>query len=99
MVEEIARFQIDPDQATQFEEAVAEAIPHFRGAKGCHGLRLERSVDMPGAYILIVRWDSVDAHMVDFRGSPAFAAWRELVGSFFTATPQVDHVEQAIDGF
>ncbi|WP_311271313.1 antibiotic biosynthesis monooxygenase family protein [Sphingobium sp. WCS2017Hpa-17] len=99
MIKEIAQLQIEPDQAIQFEAAVVEAIPHFRDAKGCHGLSLERSVDVPGAYMLVVRWDSVDAHMIDFRGSPAFAAWRELVGVFFTAAPQVDHVEQAIDGF
>lgn len=99
MIRELARIEIDPADASAFEAAVAEAAQHFRAAAGCRSFRLDRSVDRPGHYLLVVGWDSVDAHMVDFRGSPGFQAWRALAGPFFKQPPEVDHVETTIEGF
>lgn len=99
MIQEIARLSIDPADAAAFEAAVAQAVPHFHSAPGCRSFALERSVDRPGDYMLVVGWDSVDAHMVDFRGSDGFQAWRALVGPFFKSAPDVDHVEPAVQGF
>jgi len=99
MIREVARIEIDPIDADRFEAAAAQAIPHFRAADGCRSFRLDRSVDRPGHYLLVVGWDSVDAHVTGFRNSPGFQAWRALVGPFFTAAPDVDHVETAVDGF
>ncbi|OYW87140.1 MAG: antibiotic biosynthesis monooxygenase, partial [Sphingobium sp. 32-64-5] len=89
MIREIVRIEIDPAQSAAFEAAVAEASPHFKAAPGCRSFRLERSVDRPGHYLLVVGWDSVDAHMVDFRGSPNFQAWRAMAGPFFRQPPEV----------
>lgn len=99
MITEMARIEIDPADSAAFEAAVAEAMPYFRAAPGCRHFRLNRSVDRPGHYQLVVDWDSVDAHMVDFRATEGFAAWRALAGPFFRTPPQVDHVERAIEGF
>ena len=38
--------------------------------------------------------DSLDSRTVDGRQSPAFARWREIVGPFFAAPPQVEHFER-----
>ena len=99
MIKEIARIEIDPTKAAAFEAAVAQAEPLFRAAAGCHSFTLERAVDRPGHYLLVVGWDSVDAHIVDSRGSYDFQAWRALAGPFFIAPPDVFHVETAVDGF
>ncbi|QGP78075.1 antibiotic biosynthesis monooxygenase family protein [Sphingobium sp. CAP-1] len=99
MITEVARIEIDPANTAAFEQAVAEAAPHFRAAPGCRSFRLDRSVDSPGQYQLVVGWDSVDAHMVDFRASAGFAAWRALASPYFRTPPQVDHVEPAVEGF
>jgi heme-degrading monooxygenase HmoA len=81
MINEIAILTIDPANASAFEAAVAEAAPLFKSAQGCHGMALERGVEDPNQYRLLVRWESVDHHMVVFRNSEAFQPWRELVGS------------------
>jgi quinol monooxygenase YgiN len=91
MITEIANITIDPAQAAAFEAAVAKAAPHFRAAEGCHAMRLERVVEDPAQYRLVVSWDSVEAHMVTFRNSPGFALWRELAGPFFVSPPHVEH--------
>jgi hypothetical protein len=39
----------------------------------------------------MIYWDTLENHMVDFRGSPAFTEWRSIVGPFFTQPPAVEH--------
>jgi len=93
MITEIAHLTIDIARAEDFEKAVASVAGAFQTATGCHGMALEREIEDPGRYRLIVQWDSVDAHMVDFRNSPAFQAWRNAAGPFFAAPPMVVHSE------
>ena len=98
MITEIAEIDILAGQAAAFEAAVAQAEPLFLAAAGCRGVTLGRSVETPERYWLLVRWDSVEAHTVDFRGSSAFARWRELVGPFFAAAPRVEHGLTVVGG-
>ena len=93
MITEIAMLTIDPAKAADFEAAVAKAAPLFQAANGCHGMALERVIERLGQYRLVVRWQSVEAHMRDFRDSSAFGEWRALVGPFFIGTPDVSHSE------
>ncbi len=90
---------IDPARAAEFEAAVAQAAPAFREAEGCHGMALERVIEDPARYRLVVRWESVDHHTVTFRNSPAFQTWRGLAGPFFAAPPVVEHTETVATHF
>jgi heme-degrading monooxygenase HmoA len=93
MITEIATLTIDPARAADFEAAVAAAAPHFKSAEGCHGMSLEKVIETPGLYNLRVLWETVDHHMVTFRGSDNFQQWRALAGPFFTDAPKVVHGE------
>jgi quinol monooxygenase YgiN len=90
MITEIAALTIDPADAAAFEAAVAQAAPLFKSDPGCRGMALERIIEDPAQYRLLILWDSVDAHM-DFRDTPAFQTWRGLAGPFFAAPPSVVH--------
>lgn len=96
MIHELATLTIDPARAADFEAAVAEARPHFEAAKGFVSFALHRSIENPERYHLVVGWESVEAHMVDFRESEGFQVWRSLASPFFTAPPSVEHFTQAI---
>lgn len=91
MIYEIATIQIDPALAAEFETAVGKAKPYFDAAPGQVSFTLQKSIENPGRYLLIVGWDSVEAHMVDFRNSEGFQVWRSLVGGFFVSPPSVEH--------
>jgi len=93
MITEIAHLTIEPADAEKFEDAVAKASGAFRDAEGCYGMVLERVIEHTGQYQLRVQWKSVDDHLIGFRNSAGFQVWRGLVGSFFSATPQVEHSE------
>ena len=98
-IREIAEIEVTEGDEAAFEAAVAEAAPYFEAAKGCVSFALDRSIEHPQRYRLVVGWESVENHMVDFRESDGFQAWRSLVGRYFAAPPRVEHVTRVIDGF
>lgn len=93
MILEIAEIVVKAGGERDFEEGVSKAAPLFLRAKGCHGLSLHRVLETPGIYRLVVKWETVDNHMVDFRNSDDFQEWRKLVGPYFDGAPRVTHSE------
>jgi len=91
MIYEVAEITVNAGEEADFENGVAQAAPLFLRAKGCHGLSLHRVVENQAVYRLLVKWETVDNHLVDFRGSEDFQEWRRLVGSFFASPPMVTH--------
>ncbi|MGA9028269.1 MAG: antibiotic biosynthesis monooxygenase [Steroidobacteraceae bacterium] len=91
MIVESALLTIHPGRETDFEAAYAKARSHLAGSVGHLGHELRRSIEAPNRYLLTVRWDTLEDHTVGFRGSPAFASWRALLGPFFAVPPAVEH--------
>jgi quinol monooxygenase YgiN len=99
MITEIVHIDVKPGMEAEFENGVKNATPVFKRAKGCHGLDVERSIEKPGRYWLFVKWDTVENHTVDFRGSPDFQEWRKHVAHCFASPPEVEHVNHVLKGF
>jgi quinol monooxygenase YgiN len=99
MITEIAELSIKPDSHDAFLAAVKEAVPLFKRAKGCTAMKLERLIERPDVYHLVISWETLENHTVDFRGSDDFQAWRALVGGFFAEPPRVEHSATALVGF
>jgi heme-degrading monooxygenase HmoA len=100
MIHEIAEIHVVGGREKEFEIAVARAVPLFQRSRGCRGMELQRTIETPTKYRLVVQWDTVEDHMVHFRGSPEFQEWRRLVGAFFQGGPPlVDHTERVVHGF
>jgi heme-degrading monooxygenase HmoA len=51
------------------------------GVPGVKGVTFGRGVENPDKFILLVEWDSMDAHSA-YRTTPTAAAVRELIGPF-----------------
>ena len=96
MVTEFAMIEIKPGMESAFIEGAAKSRPVFLAAEGCFGMGVQRSVEGPSKFLLMVQWESVDAHMVTFRQSPAFQQWRDNVGHYFAAPPVVWHGETVV---
>ena len=96
---DIAHIQIKSATHAAFEAAVAKAVPLFQRARGSESMRLERSIEKCDAYRLVVGWTTLEDHTVHFRGSDDFQAWRGLVGEFFAAPPQFEHMNTVVAGF
>jgi heme-degrading monooxygenase HmoA len=99
MITEIAQIDVKPGMEAEFESGVKKATPVFQRAKGCKGMALQKSHEKPQRYRLMVKWDTLENHTVDFRGSAGFQEWRKLVGHSFAAPPEAEHVTLAVTGF
>jgi heme-degrading monooxygenase HmoA len=99
MILEIAQIAIKAGMEAQFEANVAKAEPLFRRAKGCLSMELTRSVEVPNRYRLLVGWETLENHTVDFRGSDDFQSWRGLVSHCFDGAPEVEHASTVLKAF
>ncbi len=98
MVIEIAEFKILPDSRELFATAITHAAAHVLAkADGYRGHRILACRESPGRFVLTVEWDSLQAHTVGFRQSPAFAEWRALIGPYFAEPPHVEHFDLLAD--
>jgi heme-degrading monooxygenase HmoA len=93
MIIERAAISISAGQEAGFEAAFAQAREVVAEADGFRSLRIARGVESPSTYLLLIEWDSVEAHMTGFRESERFERWRELIGPYFAAPPAVEHFE------
>lgn len=74
---------VTPGREAEFEAAFAEAKPLMAASPGFRRLTLSRGVERPSHYLFVVEWESMEAHVEGFRGSPAFARWKELLHHFY----------------
>ena len=92
MILELADFRIAADTAAEFDAAIQRAVATVASkSPGFRGYSVNKCIETPGRYVLMIYWDTVENHMVDFREGPLFAQWRAIVGPFFTAPPVVEH--------
>jgi heme-degrading monooxygenase HmoA len=99
MIFEFADIEVKSGEEAAFEAAVAKAVPLFQRAKGCSGMELQRSIEKPSKYRLVVKWATVEDHTVHFRESADFQEWRRLVGPHFASAPAVEHAHTVLSGF
>ena len=92
MILELADFRIAADRSDEFDAAITLAVTTVASKSvGFRGYSVNKCIETPGRYVLMLYWDTVENHMVDFRESPLFVQWRAIVGPFFTAPPVVEH--------
>ncbi len=99
MIFELAQIDVKPGMEAAFEDGVRQAAPLFKRAKGCRSLKLQRGIERPERFLLVVEWETLENHTVDFRGSSDFQEWRKLVGHCFAAPPDVVHVQDVVEGW
>jgi heme-degrading monooxygenase HmoA len=92
MILEHADIRIAPGQQAQFDAAITRGVETvIAKAKGYKGHRVMKGIESPERYLLMIWWETLENHTVDFRGSPAFQEWRAIVGPFFAGAPVVEH--------
>ncbi len=65
---EHAALDVVPGQEAAFEAAFAEAKSIITSMAGCRSLQLQRCIEQPSRYLLLVEWATVEDHTVGFRG-------------------------------
>lgn len=78
----------------EFEAAFKQASPIIASMRGYISHELQRCIEQPGKYLLLVRWQTLEDHTIGFRQSPEYQQWRALLHHFYDPFPTVEHFEQ-----
>jgi heme-degrading monooxygenase HmoA len=92
-VTEHALLQVIPGQEDEFIATMDHAKSIIAASPGFASLRVERCVERPNCFLLLVDWESLEAHTEGFRGSEAYQEWRALLHHFYDPFPVVEHFE------
>ena len=93
MTTEVAIFTAISGKEEALGQAILRGLEVIRQHPEAISARVERCVEKPGQYMLLVTWTSLKAHTVDFRGGPLFTQWREHIKGLFEENPVVYHYE------
>jgi heme-degrading monooxygenase HmoA len=93
MILEVAPLIIRPGHAAEFEAAFREAQRIIASMPGYVSHELGRCLERTDEYLLVVRWESREAHEVGFRQSPEYQRWKRLLHHFYDPFPTVSHYE------
>lgn len=93
MILEVAILNVKAQQEADFEAAFRVASAIIASMKGYRRHELRRCLEVDSQYLLLVEWDTLEAHTVGFRGSAEYQEWRKLLHHFYDPFPTVEHYE------
>jgi len=93
MITEHAVLPVIPGRETEFMETMERARAIIASAPGFISLRVGRCIEQPVNFLLLVEWETLEAHTEGFRNSAAYQEWRALLHHFYDPFPVVEHFE------
>jgi heme-degrading monooxygenase HmoA len=91
MILEVAPLSVRAGTEAEFEAAFRNAQAIIASMSGYLSHELQRCIERPNDYVLLVRWETLEAHEVGFRRSPEYAEWKRLLHHFYDPFPVVSH--------
>lgn len=82
MIQEIVIQHVASDKRDEYIQVFGDFLNKANYA-GAHGIKLFTSIEDPSRVILMIEWDSVEAH-TQHRGTPTHNAMRELTARYQT---------------
>ena len=96
MITEHAVLPVVPGREDEFLAAMERAKSIIASSPGFVSLRVERCLERPDHFLLLVEWDRLQSHTEGFRGSPAYEEWRAALHHFYDPFPVVEHFEVVV---
>lgn len=97
MTLEVAILDVVSGKEVEFEEAFQRASIIISEMPGYISHQLQNCVENRNRYILLVDWESLEAHTVGFRTSPQYQEWKALLHHFYNPFPSVEHYELVLE--
>ena len=88
---EVAVLDVRSGEGAAFERAFAEAQSIIASMAGYQRHELRHCLERADRYLLLVWWDTLEAHTRGFRGSPRYQEWKRLLHHFYDPFPVVEH--------
>src|SRR5215475_10255645 len=91
MILEHGILNVKAGQGADFEQAFAAASPIIASMHGYIRHELQRCLETPDRYVLLVWWETLEDHTQGFRGSPQYQDWRARLHHFYDPFPTIEH--------
>ncbi len=93
MILEVAMLDVKAGKETEFEEGFGKAQVIISGMDGYISHQLQKCIETPNRYILLVNWQTLEDHTVGFRKSKEYQEWRALLHHYYDPFPNVEHFQ------
>ena len=93
MILEAAMLDVRSGMQEEFESEFARASEIISGMDGYISHQLNRGLETPRKYLLLVQWKDLESHTVGFRNSAGYQEWKKLLHRFYDPFPVVEHFE------
>ncbi|GEM64906.1 hypothetical protein SF1_28880 [Sphingobacterium faecium NBRC 15299] len=93
MIIELAILNVKKGKQKAFENDFLEASQYISSIEGYLAHSLKKCIEIENQYLLLVEWNSIEAHEVGFRKSPQYLKWKTLLHDYYDPFPQVLHYE------
>lgn len=85
---------IKPGLEVDFEKTFKQASTIISSMDGYLSHELHRCMEVKGKYLLLVKWETLEAHTIGFRNSLEYQQWKNLLHHFYEPFPTVEHFEE-----
>lgn len=82
----------------RFEQAFAQVQAIISAMPGHVSHQLQRCLEVPDKYVLLVHWQTLEAHTIGFRQSAQYQHWRLMLHDFYQPFPVVEYFESVHSG-
>lgn len=96
MVLEAAVLLVLPGKEAQFEQDFKIAGQYISAISGYIKHSLQKCMEQEGKYLLLVEWETLEAHTIGFRQSDVYEPWKKLLHHYYDPFPIVEYYE-AVD--
>ncbi|MGC9492304.1 antibiotic biosynthesis monooxygenase family protein [Vibrio genomosp. F10] len=93
MITEVAVLDVKPLLVEEFQQAFKKAQAIISAMDGYIDHQLQRCIEDPNRFILIVNWHTLQAHTEGFRESEQYQEWKASLHHFYDPFPTVEHYE------
>jgi heme-degrading monooxygenase HmoA len=97
LILEVAILDVRPGQESEFEIAFEEAQKIISSMNGYVSHQLQKCIEDPNRYILLVNWQTLEDHTKGFRESDEYQKWRAMLHHFYDPFPIVEHYEKVFE--
>lgn len=92
-VVEVTRLRANAGDEAELVANVSDGARIIASGAGCRGVEVLRGVEAPGEVVLVVEWDTVEAHRA-FHATDLFQNYRASMVEILAEAPEGAHFER-----
>ena len=93
MILEHAILEVKKGLEKEFEADFKLASKYISSVDGYITHQLQKCMEQPHKYLLLVKWETLEAHTIGFRQSEEYQEWRKILHNYYEPFPVVEHFE------